>query len=228
VPAKLLTEFAGTYVFLTVIALSGPTGSLAPLVIGLALTAMVYMGGHVSGAHYNPAVSFGLLLRGVISPITFALYCVTQLVAGSIAFAVAFLISGDSRGIHPGPGVYWYSAVSAEIIFTAALALVVMNVAATKETAGNSYYGLAIGFTVACGAFVAGPISGAAFNPAVAFSATLRAALFANGTWSELWIYIVGPLAGAALAAAIHRLQARPGPVTPESAERETRSRAIS
>ena len=219
--AKLLTEFAGTYVFLTVIALSSPTGALAPLVIGLALAAMVYMGGHVSGAHYNPAVSFGLLLRGVISPITFGLYCAVQLIAGSFAFVVAFLISGNSGGIHPGTGVYWYSALSAEIIFTVALVLVVMNVAATKETAGNSYYGLAIGLTVACGAFVVGPISGAAFNPAVAFSATLREVLFGNGTWSNLWIYLVGPLTGAALAAAIHQLQARPGPVTPESAERE-------
>ena len=127
----------------------------------------------------------------------------------------------NSGGIHPGTGVYWYSALSAEIIFTVALVLVVMNVAATKETAGNSYYGLAIGLTVACGAFVVGPISGGAFNPAVAFSATLREVLFGNGTWSNLWIYFVGPLAGAALAAAIHQLQARPGPVTPESAERE-------
>jgi aquaporin Z len=221
-PAKLLTEFAGTYVFVSVIALSAPTGPLAPLVIGLALAAMVYMGGHVSGAHYNPAVSFGLFLRGVISPFTLALYSVTQLLAGSVAFAVAFLMSGDSGGIHPGTNVYWHSALTAEIVFTAALALVVMNVAATKETAGNSYYGLAIGFTVTAGAFVVGPISGGAFNPAVAFGATLRAVLFAHGAWSELWIYIVGPLTGAALAAAIHRLQARPGPVSPETSERET------
>ena len=220
-PAKLLTEFGGTFVFLSVIALSGPTGPLAPLVIGLALTAMVYMGGHVSGAHYNPAVSFGLLLRGVITPAIFGLYCVTQLIAGSLAFAVAFLISGANAGIHPGAGVYWYSALTAEVLFTTALALVVMNVAATRETAGNSYYGLAIGFTVACGAFVAGPISGGAFNPAVAFGATLREALFGHGTWSDLWIYLVGPLVGATLAAAIHRIQARPGPVPPELAERE-------
>ena len=218
--ARLMTEFVGTFVFLSVIALSGRAGSLAPLAIGLALTAMVYMGGHVSGAHYNPAVSFGLFLRGVISPGTMALYWVTQLVAGGLAFVLAFLIGGQSSGIHPGAGVYWYSALAAEILLTTALVLVVLNVAATKETAGNSYYGLAIGFTVAAGAFVVGPISGAAFNPAVGFGATLGAALFGHGGWSDFWLYVVGPLAGAALAAVIHHLQARLQPMLPETSER--------
>ncbi|HSS61843.1 MAG TPA: aquaporin [Candidatus Limnocylindrales bacterium] len=219
-PAKLMIEFVGTFVFFSVIAHSGRAGSLAPLAIGLALTAMVYMGGHVSGAHYNPAVTFGLFLRRLISVRTLALYWVTQLVAGSLAFVLAFLIDGASAGIHPGAGVYWYSALSAEILFTTALVLVVLNVAATKETAGNSYYGIAIGFTVAAGAFVVGPISGAAFNPAVGFAATLGAALFGHGGWSDLWLYVVGPLAGAALAAVIHQFQATRLPVLPETSER--------
>jgi len=218
--ARLLTEFVGTFIFLSTIALSGPTGPLAPLVIGVALTAMVYMGGHVSGAHYNPAVSFGLFLRNVISPRTMLLYWLTQLVAGSLAFVFAFLIGAHVSGIHPGAGVNWQSAVAAEIVFTTGLVLVVLNVAATKETAGNSYYGLAIGFTVAAGAFVVGPVSGAAFNPAVGFSATLGAVLFSHGTWSDLWIYIVGPFAGAGIAALVHRLQARREPVPPEVSER--------
>jgi aquaporin Z len=217
---KLLTEFVGTFLFLTTIALSGSAGRLAPLVVGLALTAMVYMGGHVSGAHYNPAVSFGLFLRRVIPLSTMLLYWVTQLIAASLAFVFAYLIGAHLTGIHPGAGVYWYSALAAEIVFTTALVVVVLNVAATRETAGNSYYGLAIGFTVGAGAFAVGPISGAAFNPAVGFSATLGAALFAHGGWSDLWIYIVGPLTGAAAGAAIHVLQARPGPVPPELSER--------
>jgi aquaporin Z len=217
---KLLTEFVGTFLFLTAIALSGAAGPLAPLVVGLALTAMVYMGGHVSGAHYNPAVSFGLFLRRVIPLTTMGLYWITQLLAGSLAFVFAFLIGAHAGGIHPGAGVYWYSALAAEIVFTTALVLVILNVAATKETAGNSYYGLAIGFIVGGGAFAVGPISGAAFNPAVGFSATLGAALFAHGGWSDLWIYVVGPLIGAALAAGIHALQARPFPLPPELSER--------
>jgi len=223
--ARLLTEFVGTFIFLSTIALSGPTGPLAPLVIGLALTAMVYMGGHVSGAHYNPAVSFGLFLRSVITAQTMLLYWITQLLAGSLAFVFAFLIGAHLSRIHPGAGVHWQAAVAAEILFTTALVLVVLNVAATKETAGNSYYGLAIGFTVAVGAFVVGPVSGAAFNPAVGFSATLGAALFSHGTWSDLWIYIVGPFAGAGLAAGIHRMQARREAVAPEVSERRAAGR---
>jgi len=96
--ARLLTEFVGTFIFLSTIALSGPTGPLAPLVIGLALTAMVYMGGHVSGAHYNPAVSFALFLRKVIALRTMLLYWIAQLVAGSLAFVFAFLIGAHGSG----------------------------------------------------------------------------------------------------------------------------------
>ena len=219
--AKLVTEFVGTFIFFTAIALSGHTGALGPIFIGIALTSMVYMGGHVSGAHYNPAVSFALLLRRAISPSTMGLYWVTQVVAGILAFGFAFLLGAQIPGVHPGSGVYWYSALAAEIVFTAALALVVLNVAATKETAGNSYYGIAIGFTVAAGAFAVGPISGAAFNPAVGIGATVVSAVSSNGTWSDLWIYIAGPLVGAAIGAAVHWLQARPGPVPPEVSERE-------
>lgn len=218
--AKLITEFVGTFVFLSAIGLSGPAGPLGPVVVGVALTAMVYMGGHVSGAHYNPAVSFGLFLRRVIPLPTMLAYWLTQLVAGSLAFGFSFLVGAHGSGIHPGQDVYWYSALAAEVVFTAALVLVVLNAAATRETAGNSYYGLAIGFTVAAGAFAVGPISGAAFNPAVGFGATLGAAIFSHGGWSDLWIYVVGPLAGAAVAAVIHALQARPGPVPPELSER--------
>src|SRR5579864_4353966 len=216
---RLLTEFAGTFVFFSVIALSGPTGALAPLAIGLALTAMVYMGGHVSGAHYNPAVSFGLFLRGVIPASTMAAYWLVQLVAGVAAFLFGQALTGHSTGIHPGAGVYWYSALAAEVVFTMALVLVVLNVAATRQTAGNSYYGLAIGFVVATGAFAVGPISGAAFNPAVGVSATVAGVVFGHGSWADLWLYVVGPLAGAAIAAAIHVTQTRGAPVPPEVTE---------
>jgi aquaporin Z len=217
--AKLLTELVGTFIFVTVIALSGAAGAFAPLAIGMALVAMVYMGGHVSGAHYNPAVSFGLFLRGVMPASTMAAYWATQLIAAVLAFVFGYLVSGHTPGIHPGAGTYWTSALAAEIAITTALVLVVLNVAATSQTAGNSFYGLAIGCTVAAGAFTAGPISGGAFNPAVGFGATLGGVLFGSGSWSNLWLYVVGPLAGAAIAAGIHRTQTLHKPVSPEQSE---------
>src|SRR5690348_15971142 len=129
--AKLITEFVGTFIFLTAIALSGRAGPLAPLLVGLALTSMVYMGGHVSGAHYNPAVSFALFLRRAIGPASLGLYWLTQVVAGILAFGFAYLLGAHIGGVHPGAGVYWYSALAADIAFTTALGLVVLNVAAT-------------------------------------------------------------------------------------------------
>jgi aquaporin Z len=224
--AKLMTELVGTFVFMTVIATSGFAGSFAPLAVGAALMAMVYMGGHVSGAHYNPAVSFGLFLRGVIPASTMAAYWVTQLIAGILAFVFGYLVSGHTPGIHPGAGVYWSSAVGAELVITAALVLVVLNVAATNQTAGNSFYGLAIGFTVMAGAFTVGPISGGAFNPALGIAATLVAALVVDGSWSDVWLYVVGPLAGAAIAAGIHRTQTSRAPVLPEQSERQVQDSA--
>lgn len=218
---KLLTELVGAFVFMTVIALSGPIGPLAPLAIGLALMAMVYMGGHISGAQYNPAVSLSLYLRHVIDARTMLAYWVTQLIAAALAFSFGYALTSHAPGIHPGAGVGWQAALAAEIAFSTALALVVLNVAASKETAGNSYYGLAIGMTVAAGAFAVGPISGAAFNPAVGFGATLVAAFAGHSTWSDLWLYVVGPFAGAAVAAGVHFVQSRSAlAVSPEKSER--------
>jgi aquaporin Z len=205
--AKLLTELVGTFLFFTVIALSGPIGPLAPLAIGGALMVMVYMGGHISGAHYNPAVSLAVFLRGKIGVTELVSYWAVQLVAAALAFTFGYLVSGQSGGIHPGHGVGTFSALAVEFVFTAALANVVLNVAATRATQGNSFYGLAIGFTIVVAAFAGGPISGGAFNPAVGFGATLGSALYAGGSWSDLWLYFVGPLLGAAVGAGIHWLQ---------------------
>jgi aquaporin Z len=204
---KLLTELVGAFVFMTVIALSGSAGQLAPLAIGLALATMVYMGGHISGAHYNPAVSFGVFLRRGIDSRTMVAYWLAQLAGAVLAFTAGYLISGHTPGIHPGAGASSIQALAAEIIFTAALVLVVLNVAATAATAGNQYFGLAIGLTVAAGAFAVGPISGGAFNPAVGFGATSVAAITGHGGWSDLWLYLVGPFTGAAIGAAIHYAQ---------------------
>jgi aquaporin Z len=207
--AKLLTEFVGTFVFLSVIALAGPLGPLAPLAIGSVLMVMVYMGGHISGGHYNPAVSFGLFLRREIDATTMLLYWVAQILGAVCAFTFGHLVSGHTPGIAPGSGASTAQALAVEVVFTMALVLVVLNVAATKATSGNSFYGLAIGFTIVIAAFVGGPISGGAFNPAVGFGATFGAAAFGSGGWSHLWLYIVAPLVGAAVGAGVHWVQIR-------------------
>jgi aquaporin Z len=205
--AKLITELVGTFIFLSVIALSGAAGSLAPLAIGAALTAMVYMGGHISGAQYNPAVSFGLFLRQKITAVEMVAYWAVQLVGAVLAFVLAYLVSGHSPGIHPGPKIDIYQALAVEILFTATLVLVILNVAFTRATQGNSFYGIAIGFTIAAAIFAGGPISGGAYNPAVGIGATLGSAMFSGGGWSDVWLYIVGPFIGAAIGAAVHALQ---------------------
>ena len=139
--AKLLTEFVGTFIFFSVIALSGPIGALAPLAIGSVLMAMVYMGGHISGAHYNPAVSFGVFLRRKLGSRELFLYWAVQLLAAMAAFGFGHAVSGHTPGIHPGGNASTAQALAVEIMFTAALVLVVLNVAVTRATAGNSFYG---------------------------------------------------------------------------------------
>src|SRR5216683_1596246 len=155
-PPRLITELVGTFIFLSVIALSGPAG---PLAIGTALMAMVYMGGHISGAHYNPAVSFGAFLSRKLGAVDMAGYWVAQLVGAALAFTFGYLASNHTPGIHPGPRVQVYQALAVEIVFTAALVLVVLAVAASRATQGNSFYGLAIGFTIMAAVFAGGPIS---------------------------------------------------------------------
>src|SRR5260370_19381710 len=200
-PVRLITELVGTFIFLSVIALSGPAGPLAPLAIGTALMAMVYMGGHISGGHYNPAVSFGAFLSRKLGAVDMAGYWVAQLVCAALAFTFGYLVSNHTPGLHPGPKVQGFQPLPVEIVFTPALVLVVLAVAATKATQWHSFYGLAIGFTIMAAIFTGGPISGGAFNPAVGFGATLGSALFGSGGWSGLLLFVVGPLIRAAIRA---------------------------
>lgn len=207
---KYLTEFVGTFFFLFVIATAAILASgFAPLAIGVVLMVMVYMGGHVSGANYNPAVSIALAMQKKLPWRDCAIYIVCQVVAGFAAFALAFWILGKTPGIAPGvsPGTDLpftnAQALVCEIVFTAMLACVVLNVAATKATEGNSFYGLAIGGTIVCAAYAGGGISGGAFNPAVGISATAAKAFFDGGEWTNVWLYIVGPLLGGALGSTI-------------------------
>lgn len=176
-------------------------GGFAPIAIGVVLMVMIYAGGHISGAHFNPAVTLGILLRGKTDVATAVGYWIAQILGAFLAWlAVTVLKAGMPPSprlahLHVGP------ALLAEFLFTFALVYVVLNVATARETEGNSYFGLAIGFTVMAGAFAVGGVSGGAFNPAVAVGASLMN-IFA---WGNFWIYLAADLAGGAAAAAAFR-----------------------
>lgn len=205
---RYLTEFIGTFVLVLTIGLSVLGGTpMAPLAIGASLMVMVYMGGHVSGAHYNPAVSSGLVMRGSLAVSELLPYVVAQLLGAIVAALAVYAITGRTFAPAPAAATSMMAALLVEILYTTALVLVVMNVATAPAVAGNSFYGLAIGFTVAAGAFAGGPISGGAFNPAVGLGPAIVHALVGGGNISHVWLYIVGPLVGAALAAGVFRVQ---------------------
>lgn len=205
---KYLTEFIGTF-FLTLTACLTVSGErpIPALAIGSSLMIMVYMGGHVSGAHYNPAVSFALLLRKKFPSSDFLPYVISQLLGATVAAYVAYAVLGKTINVAPGEGISVTSALLVEALFTFALALTVLNVACSEKTKGNSFYGLAIGFTVVVGAFAGGWISGGAYNPAVGTGPNVINALFGGGTFSNIWIYFVGPLTGGALASVVFGIQ---------------------
>jgi aquaporin Z len=196
---QLTVEFIGTFILVFTIGLSTSSkgaGDLAPLAIGSALMVMVFAGGHISGAHYNPAVSFAALLTGKLSRRQTASYVLTQLAAGTLAALVVRAFVGPATPAVLGSD--WKILVG-ELIFTLALAYVVLNVTSAEATEGNSFYGLAIGFTVATGIFAVGKTTGGVFNLAVALGGSVTGAL----TWSHSWIYILASLLGGASAAAL-------------------------
>lgn len=205
---KLLTEFIGTFFLVLTIGLTVLNGTpLAPLAIGASLMIMVYMGGHVSGGHYNPAVSLAVTMRGKLGWHEFGSYVAAQLVGAATAALVVYQLTGQTFAPAPATGASNVAVLLTELLYTFALALVVLNSAVAKGTSGNSFYGLAIGFTVVVGAFAGGPISGGAFNPAVGVGPTMVQSMIGSGSLAHLWFYIVGPLAGGALAAVVFGIQ---------------------
>jgi len=131
-------------------------------------------------------------------------YWIVQVIGGLCGAMTAYGLSGQAGSPSPPPYTPG-QAFGAEILFTFALCSVVLNVATTKSQEGNSFFGLAIGFTLLCGAGSVGYISGAVFNPAVGTGLTLTRAMFKHGSAQYLWIYWVAPLSGALVAAFFFR-----------------------
>ncbi len=197
-----IVEFIGTFFLLFVIGLcviEPGAGIMAPLAIGTILMVMVYAGGHISGGHYNPAVTLGVWMRGKCATKDVPYYMLAQVLGGIIASLLVLKFKSGSFISEASPNAL--NALIAEFIFTFALVYVVLNTATSKNTAGNSYYGLAIGFTLMAAAYAIGNVSGCAINPAVAIGLTVMGL----SKLSNLWIFIVANLAGGALAAVAYK-----------------------
>jgi aquaporin Z len=197
---KLIVEAIGTFFLVLTIGLvvvDPALAQFAPLAIGVALTVLVYAGAHISGAHYNPAVTAAIWLRGRASGREVAGYWGAQVIGAAAAAVTLPLLTGP---LTVNPSLFETRHVLvAEFLFTFLLAYVILNVATARGTQGNSHYGLSIGFTVMAGAYAVGGISGAVFNPAVAVGLLVLGGL----SLASLWGYLAATFAGALAAAAL-------------------------
>ena len=200
---KLTTEFIGTFFLSLTIctaAVYGSAGDYAPFGIAATLMVMIYAGGYISGAHYNPAVTVSIYLRGACEKDEVLPYIASQVIAAvSAAIIVESLLFPDA--LSPEMADLGTDAVVAELLFTFALAYVILNVATTESTSGNGYYGAAIALVVLAGAITVGNISLASFNPAV------TSALIVSGKLAiaDSWMHFVPQFVGAVMATYVYK-----------------------
>src|SRR2546421_11619821 len=191
---KYIAEFIGTFFLVLTVGctvIPAAAGVIPALAIGAVLMVMIFAGGHISGGHFNPAVTFAIFIRGKLELKDLVPYWLAQIAAGIVAALVAIFLVGKSGT--PMEITNVPAAFVAEFLFTFALAYVVVHCATAKGTLDNSFYGLAIGFTVLAGIFAVGAISGGAFNPAVASGAAVMKIV----NLLDSWIRIVEELAGS-------------------------------
>jgi aquaporin Z len=207
---KYLVELIGTFFLVLTIGccvVDGAgfkgAGDMAPLAIGSALMVMIFAGGHVSGAHFNPAVTLAVWLRGKCSAADVIPYMVAQVIGAVAAAAIVLFLKGLGGMQHATPMASDVipKALVAELLYTFALCYVVLNVATAKGTSGNSFYGLAIGFTVLAGAYSVGSLSGGVFNPAVGVGLIILGKVAA----AQIWVYLLANFAAGAAAAMVFR-----------------------
>jgi aquaporin Z len=200
---KYIVEFIGTFFLVFTVGstvIPPGAGIMAPLAIGASLMIMVFAGGHVSGGHYNPAVTIAVAIRGRCPKSDVLPYILAQALAALVAaWAIHFFKVPGSAQLLP---IGVKAALLAEFLFTFALCWVVLNVATAKGTANNSFYGLAIGMTIMVGAYAVGGVSGGAFNPAVATGITLMGL----SAWSNFWLFMLGEFSGGVAAALVYKL----------------------
>lgn len=205
--ARYVVEFVGTLLLMFTIAvvLLRDMGGFGAVTVGTVLTALVYMGGHVSKAHYNPIVTLAFLSRGACRPGDVAPFMSAQLAAAVLGTLLA-------RAVYPlaevePAALAVVPAVIGEAVFTFALVLVILNVAIAPTLAGNQFYGVAIGLVVMAGALAVGEPSLASFNPAVSLGMVVLGVL----RLSDVWLHVLGQAVGAAAAVAVFAVTQRDG-----------------
>jgi aquaporin Z len=201
---KYATEFIGTFFLTFAVGTAALTRSTSvPLTAGATLMVMIYAGGHISGGHFNPAVTLAVLVRRRIEIRDAVAYWLVQAAGGIAAGTLARAVVNPSAVTTLTlSGHAMAAAAVVELLFTFALCYVVLNVATSKDQPNNAFYGLAVGFTVAAGAFAVGGISGGVFNPAVALGGA-TAGLFA---WPTIWVYMLVELGGSIAAGLAFRM----------------------
>jgi len=204
--AKLITEFIGTFFLCLTICTSaafGVAGDYAPFAISGTLMVMIYAGAHISGAHYNPAVTISICIRGACPRSDLAPYILSQMAAGAFAALVTanLIITGPfadefTMQMFDPQSDQTISIMASELLFTFALVYVILNVATSESTEGNGYYGAAISLVVLAGALTVGTISLASFNPAVTFSLCIAGKM----AYVDMWLHLLPQLLGGCVA----------------------------
>jgi len=214
--APAVMEFIGCFIFIYTICMAVINGSaLAPLAIGGVLMVIIYMGGAVSGGHFNPAVTLGIFIRDdSFDLVSMGVYMLAQFLGACFGGIVAFSMYPGEDETYEANGAQLAAggdygdgdAFLNEVIYTFLLVSTVLNTATSPAAAykNNSFFALAIGFSVVCGAIAGGAISGGAYNPSVAFGVTVAHSM-AGGSWEHIWIPLLGDFLGGALAAILYR-----------------------
>ena len=197
---QYLMEFIGTMFLVLVMGFNGN-----PLAIGAVLIAMVYMGWHISGAHYNPAITLAVWIRKRIDFKNALAYIFAQLLGALAASIVFYLVQERTFAPAPAVGVEIWKSILLELLFTFALCSVFLELATTSKLKGNYVYGLAIGFTFLGAIYAIGGISGGVLNPAAAFGPQLMDSLEGGSGLSKFYIYFIGCFGGGALSAIVYK-----------------------
>jgi MIP family channel proteins len=209
---KLFAEFLGTFtlIFLGAGAIVSGKADLQGVAFahGLAIFVMVSAFAGISGAHFNPAVSAAMLATKRITIQEFIYFVVAQLAGAIVGSVLLNYIYGNSNGYGLpaiSSGTSTGAGFLAEVLGTALLVFVIFGVAVDKRSVASSHPGLPIGLTITAVILSVGPITGAALNPARWFGPAI-----VSGDWSNSWLYIVGPIVGAVIAAVSYQAVAKP------------------